>query len=90
MKGKITPKPNDIWVAPGHEGGQVIYHIKRIFNKKKWSGKFHCEIEYRYVEYIVTNTVGLTVLRQYPVSDFIHKPVGSHGGKRMLAVRPIV
>lgn len=86
----IKPQKNDIWVAPGFEGGQVVYRILATFDKKVWSGKHRKNIKIPMVSYQIRNTLGEVSKRNYSVSSFLNKPVGPHGGVRRLAVRPLL
>lgn len=88
----IKPRKNDIWVAPGYQGGQVVYRILDVFSNTpfhKHRNKLYqqgCDL----VRYQVRNTQGQVHITSYPLHKFLHKPVGSDGGLRKLAVRPIV
>lgn len=86
----IKPQKNDIWVAPGYQGGQVVYRILATFSKKVWSNKYRREITVDMVKYQIQNTLGETQTREYSVSSFLNKPVGSNGEMRRLAVRPVI
>lgn len=86
----IKPQKNDIWVAPGYQSGQVVYRILATFSNKAWSHKYQRKITVDMVKYQIQDTSGKTQTREYPISSFLNKPVGSHGGLRKLAVRPVI
>lgn len=89
----IKPQKNDIWVAPGYQGGQVVYRILGVFDDKIYygrSGEFRLYQVVRTVRYQIRNTLGGVITMTYPLHKFINKPVGSHGGLRKLAVRPVI
>lgn len=84
----IKPQKNDIWVAPGYQGGQVVYRILSVFHKEYWSRKARKKLTVEVVKYKIRNTTGEVTIREYNLNKFLHKPIGSCGGMRHLAVRP--